>query len=156
MKRRFYRIFNLTFIRVSYEITTTKWKSSKSFIHSISQLSVPPSIWGWRYATALISLYNEVASCFAPIKTMKSSNFVPSYFLLRQNKTGVFFRDQFSLEPQFFLLVSSTAVVDTIFAKAEVAPIAVVLAASFWCFMARRWTCKTKDNNSSISWSGSF
>ena len=62
---------------------------------------------------------------------MKSSNFVPSYFLLRQNKTGVFFRDQFSLEPQFFLLVTSTAVVDTIFVKAEVASIALVLAASF-------------------------
>ena len=42
----------MTFIRVPYKITKTKWGSAKNFIYlSMSQLSVHPGVSGWRYTT---------------------------------------------------------------------------------------------------------
>ena len=80
MKRRFYSIFNITFIRGPYEITATKCESVKNFIQ----------VGGDAIQQFLISLSNAAVSHFAPLKTMKGSNFVPSAFAVRQNKTRAF------------------------------------------------------------------
>ena len=158
----------MTFIRVPYKITTTKWEGAKNFIHPImSQLSVPPGIWGWRYAAVFIFFYlirdlyvlspwsNSAVSTFAPLKTMKGSNFVLFVLLLGKRKHE-FFRLQLFLQLHFFLWVSSTVVAEAISAQTGVSSVAIISAASYGCFMTRRRTCKTKDTNLSMSWSGFF
>ena len=64
----------------------------------------------------LISLYNSPDSCLPLLKTIKSGNFLPSAFAVRQTKKQVF-----SCPVVFtvtdFLPVSSTVVAETISAR---------------------------------------
>ena len=56
----------------------------------MSQLIVYPGCLGMRLCKFLISLSNSAVSHFAPLKTMKGANFVPSAFAVRQTGTQVF------------------------------------------------------------------
>ena len=91
----------------------------------------------------LISLSNAAVSHFAPLKTMKGGNFVPSAVAVRQTETGVF------LCPAVFTV--SFFMCQTISAQMGISSIAIISAALYECFMTRRWTFKTKDTNLSMS-----
>ena len=92
----------------------------------------------------LISLSHAAVSHFAPLKTMKGGNFVPSAFAVRQTETRVFLCPAVFTVTVFFMC-------QTIPAQMGISSIAIISAALYECFMTRRWTCKTKDSNLSMS-----
>ena len=80
--------------------------------------STHPLIWDDGMQQVLISLSNAALSCFAPLKTMKGDNFVPSAFPVRQTETRVFLC-LVVFTVTVFLPVSPTLVEETISAQTE-------------------------------------
>ena len=56
----------------------------------------------------LISLSHAAVSHFAPLKTMKGGNFVPSAFAVRQTETRVFFVSSCFYSHSFFYVSDHT------------------------------------------------
>ena len=114
MKRRFYSIFNMTFIRVPNEITTTKWESAKNFIHSnMNQLSVYPGF-GDHTMQQLWFLY--VMQQFLALHPWKQWKVAILYHLLMLlgKLKHKFLLVHWFLQAQCFLAVSSTVAAETI------------------------------------------
>ena len=87
----------MTFIRVPHEITKTKWGSAKNFIYpSMSQLSVHPGVWGWRY-TAVFNLLKFFA--LHPWKQWKVATLYHLLLLLGKPKQE-YFRVQLTSQSQ--------------------------------------------------------